>query len=213
MKVKICGLTTPETVDAAVAAGAFALGFMFHPKSPRNIGIEQAAALMRRVPADRLCVGVMVDPEDDLIDAIRKSCAMTALQLHGDETPQRVAALAAGAAAGLRTIKVIPVRTADDVRGARAFTGVAAMTLFDAKTPEGSPIPGGMGMRFDWRLIPENHDGTPFGVAGGLDAANIAECIHVTRADFLDVSSGVESAPGVKDMDKIAAFLKAAQAS
>ena len=213
MKVKICGLSTPEAVDAAVAGGAQALGFVFHPKSPRNVTIEQAAALMARVPQDRLSIGVFVDPQDDFIKAVRAQARMTGIQYHGGETPERLVELASGVAGGLYAIKAISVRTAADVRTARPFAGAASLVLFDAKTPVGAPIPGGMGLRFDWRLIPENHDGAPFGVSGGLDAGNAAECARVTRTGFLDVSSGVESAPGVKDVDKITAFLKAAHIS
>ncbi|MBC7987808.1 MAG: phosphoribosylanthranilate isomerase [Sphingomonadaceae bacterium] len=212
LKVKICGLSTPETVDAAVRHGAFALGFVFHGKSPRNVSIEQAAALMERVPMDRVCVGVFVDPDDEQINAVRRRCRMGGIQFHGVETPERLAQLKQGAAAGLQTIKAIPVKSANDVLAARGYARIATMVLFDAKTPPGAKLPGGMGLRFDWTLIREHHNWIPFGVSGGLDAGNVHEAIQVTRTDFVDVSSGVESAPGVKDVDKIAGFLQAAHA-
>lgn len=205
VRAKICGLSTPETVDAAVAGGAAYLGFVFFPGSPRNIGAEHAAALIARTPSAIGKVGVFVDPDDALI-ARAVAAGLTALQLHGSESPERVATLKARH--GLELWKAVPVRTRADLAEAARYKGAGDRILYDAKTPPGA-LPGGMGLRFDWGLLDGFAHPLPWALSGGLDAGNVAEAAGVTGARLVDVSSGVESAPGFKDVDKIAAFLQA----
>jgi phosphoribosylanthranilate isomerase len=202
---KICGLSTPEGVDAAVAGGSAWLGFVFFPKSPRNVSPEQAASLAARAPAHVGKVAVLVDPDDALVAQV-VGAGVTALQLHGDESPERVASLKRH---GLQLWKAIPVRTSADLEAARAYRGAADRIVYDAKTPKGT-LPGGMGLRFDWKLLEGFQHPLPWALSGGLDANNVAEAAGTTGAQLVDVSSGVESAPGFKDVDKIAAFLQAA---
>ena len=205
VQAKICGLSTAETVDAAIAGGAAWLGFVFFPKSPRDVSPEQAASLIARAP-DRLGkAAVLVDADDALIARVLQAGA-TALQLHGDETPERVAGLKRH---GVEVWKAVPVRTRADLETARRFRGVADRILYDAKTPKGT-LPGGMGLRFDWKLLDGFDHPLPWALSGGIDAGNLAEAAGMTGARMVDTSSGVESAPGVKDVDKIAAFLQAA---
>ena len=205
VQVKICGLSTAETVDAAVAGDAAWLGFVFFPPSPRNIAPEQAAALIARAPAKLGKVAVLVNADDALIARI-VAAGVTALQFHGEETPERLASLRRH---GLELWKAVPVRTSDDLIAARAYRGAADRILYDAKTPKGT-LPGGMGLRFDWKLLEGFDHPLPWALSGGLDADNIAEATATTGARLVDISSGVERAPGVKDVDKIAAFLQAA---
>ena len=205
VQAKICGLSTPESVDAAVGNGAAWLGFVFFPKSPRDVSPEQAAGLVARAP-DRIGkAAVLVDPDDDLIARVVQT-GVTALQLHGDERPERLAALRRF---GLELWKAVPIRTRADLDAAQAYRGVADRILYDAKTPKGT-LPGGMGLRFDWALLDGFGHPLPWALSGGLDAGNLIEAAGITGARLVDVSSGVESAPGVKDVDKIAAFLQAA---
>jgi phosphoribosylanthranilate isomerase len=204
IQVKICGLSTPETVDAAMRHGASHVGFVFYPKSPRNVPPDQAAALASRLPPDVGRIGVMVDPDDMLVDQVLQSTQMTALQLH-NVTPARAAHIRQRA----EVWAAIGVRTSADIVTGRAYKGAADRILYDAKTPEGS-LPGGMGLRFDWKLLNGIDHPLPWALSGGLDADNLGEAVRATRAGMVDVSSGVESAPGTKDVDKIAAFLQAA---
>ena len=205
VQAKICGLSPPESVDAAVGNGAAWLGFVFFPKSPRDVSPEQAAGLVARAP-DRIGkAAVLVDPDDDLIARVVQT-GVTALQLHGDESPERLAALRRF---GLELWKAVPIRTRADLDAAQAYRGVADRILYDAKTPKGT-LPGGMGLRFDWALLDGFGHPLPWALSGGLDAGNLIEAAGITGARLVDVSSGVESAPGVKDVDKIAAFLQAA---
>ena len=204
VRAKICGLSTAETVDASVAGDASHLGFNFFAKSPRYVDPDQAAALVKRAPAAIAKVAVLVDPHDALVANV-VGAGMTALQLHGAETPERMASLRRF---GLELWKVIPVRTRADLDQARAYRGVADRILYDAKTPAGT-LPGGMGMRFDWRLLDGFAHPLPWALSGGLDPGNVTEAARMTGAELVDVASGVESAPGVKDVDKIAAFLQA----
>jgi phosphoribosylanthranilate isomerase len=201
---KICGLSTPEAVHAAVAGGASHVGFVFFPKSPRDIVPERAGTFV--TPAQVARIGVFVDPDDALLAYAIAGARLTGIQLHGDETPERVAAVRARY--GIEVWKAVPVRTRADLDAARAFRGAADRILYDAKTPKGT-LPGGMGLRFDWRLLDGFVHPLPWALSGGLDAANVAEAVATTGARLVDVSSGVESAPGVKDVDKIAAFLQA----
>jgi phosphoribosylanthranilate isomerase len=206
VQAKICGLSTPDAVDAAIADGAAWLGFVFFAKSPRNVSPEQAAALVARTPGGVGKAAVLVDPDDALIARVLDA-GVTALQLHGDESPERVASLRGHH--GVELWKAVPVRTRADLDAARAYRGAADRILYDAKTPKGT-LPGGMGLRFDWKLLDGFGHPLPWALSGGLDADNLAEAVRTTGAALVDTSSGVESAPGVKDVDKIAAFLQAA---
>jgi phosphoribosylanthranilate isomerase len=201
---KICGLSTAAAVDAAVTHGAAHVGFVFFPKSPRDV--EPGRAGQFATPPHVGRVGVFVDPDDRLLAYAIEGARLTALQLHGDESPERLAAIRARF--GLALWKAVPVRTRADLDAARAYRGVADRILYDAKTPKGT-LPGGMGLRFDWKLLDGFAHPLPWALSGGLDAANAADAAGVTGARLLDVSSGVESAPGIKDVDKIAAFLQA----
>jgi phosphoribosylanthranilate isomerase len=204
---KICGLSTAETLDAAIGGGATHVGFVFFPKSPRDVPPEKAASLAARMPERVARVGVFVDPDDALLEHTISAGRLTAVQLHGSESPERAAAIRARHR--IEIWKAVPVRTRADLFLARAFRGAADRILYDAKTPPGAALPGGMGLRFDWRLLDGFTHPLPWALSGGLDASNVAEAVGGTGAPLVDVSSGVESAPGVKDVDKIAAFLKA----
>ena len=203
---KICGLSTPESLDAAVRHGAAQVGFVFFPPSPRHVGLEQAAALAGRVPGQVEKLGVFVDPDDALLDMAIAAGRLDAVQLH-KTNPQRAAAIRARTR--LPVWAAVPVKTAADVAGAAAFVGAADRVLYDAKTPADAVLPGGMGLRFDWQLLQGHRHPLSWSLSGGLDPLNVAEAVRTTGAMSVDVSSGVESAPGVKDVDKIAAFLKA----
>ena len=208
VKVKICGLTTPETLDAALKGGASHVGFVFFAKSPRNLTVEKAAALAARVEGRAKILGLFVNPDADQIDRVRAQVRLDVVQLHGEERPDAVARIAM--TSGLDVWKALPVRTERDLNEAQNYCGAATLILYDAKPPAGSDLPGGNGLRFDWELLRGHRHPLPWALSGGLDASNIAEAVRITNAPLLDVSSGVESAPGIKDMDKIAAFLKAA---
>ncbi|MEH3107596.1 MAG: phosphoribosylanthranilate isomerase [Sphingomonas fennica] len=201
---KICGLRDEATLDAAVAGGASHVGFVFFPRSPRNVAPDRAAALVRRLPDRVTAVAVVVDPDAALLAEVARA-GIRAVQLHGAETP---ADAAAARAAGHEVWKAIAVRTATDLAAARAYRGAVDRILYDAKTPEGA-LPGGMGVRFDWRLLDGFAHPLPWALSGGLDAGNVREAVGITGARLVDASSGVESAPGVKDVDKIGAFLQA----
>jgi phosphoribosylanthranilate isomerase len=207
INVKICGLSTPETVDAAITGGASHIGFMFVGKSPRNVSIEQAAALSARLPEHVAAVGVFVDPAAEFLDEVRRQVTLKAIQLHGDERPAFTTQM--GRRHGIEIWKVISVKTAGDVKMAEKYRGAVHRILYDARTPKGSDLPGGMGLRFDWTLLAGHQHPLPWLLAGGLDARNVAEAVRVTGTTFIDASSGVETSPGVKDVDKIKAFLKA----
>ncbi len=206
---KICGLTTPETLDAAIKGGASHVGFVFFAKSPRNLTLDAAAALAARVPPHVRSVGLFVDPTGDDLDRVLAQVRIDILQLHGHESPEAVAHIAKKHARDIW--KAVPVRTAADRDAAARYKGAASLVLYDAKPPEGADLPGGNGLRFDWSLLGGHRHPLPWALSGGLDTGNVAEAIRVTGAPLVDVSSGVESAPGVKDVDKIAAFLKAAR--
>ncbi|WP_375393022.1 phosphoribosylanthranilate isomerase [uncultured Sphingomonas sp.] len=206
---KICGLSTPDTLDAAIAGGASHLGFNFFASSPRHVAPDAAASLAARAPAQVGKVAVLVDPDETLVARVI-AAGMTALQLHGAESPERVAALRRH---GVELWKVIPVRTRADLADAAAYRGAADRILYDAKTPAGAALPGGMGLRFDWSLLDGFAHPLPWALSGGLDAGNVAEAIARTGARLVDVASGVERAPGMKDPALIAAFLKAVAAA
>jgi phosphoribosylanthranilate isomerase len=209
-RAKICGLSTPATLDAAVAGGATQVGFVFFPPSPRHLTFDRAAGLAARVPGHVGRVGVFVDPDDAVLDAGIRAGRLDAVQLH-KVTPARAAAIRART--GRETWAAVAVKTRADLDAARAFAGAADRLLYDAKTPEGAALPGGMGLRFDWHLLDGVDHPLPWALSGGLDAGNVAEAIRRTRAPLVDVSSGVESAPGIKDAGRIAAFLRAVAAA
>lgn len=204
---KICGLSTPETIDAALAGGASHIGLVFFAKSPRNVSPAEAGRLAARARDRAKIVGLFVDPEADAVDRVCAAVRLDVIQLHGHEPPQFVAHLRS--TTGLETWKAVAVRAVADLVAARDYYGAADRILYDAKPPEGTMLPGGNGLRFDWALLDGFRHPLPWALSGGLDAANVGEAIARTRATLVDVSSGVERAPGVKDVDKIAAFLKA----
>jgi phosphoribosylanthranilate isomerase len=208
VQVKICGLSTLETIDSAIAGGASHIGFVFFAKSPRNVTPEQAGALAARVAGRAKIVGLFVDPEPDFISAVRKQVTLDIIQLHGEERPALTSRI--GMTNGLDVWKAVPVRTSADLVEAQKYRGSAQRILYDAKPPKGADLPGGNGLRFDWNLLRGHSHPLPWALSGGLDPRNLAEAVRITGASLLDVSSGVESAPGIKDVDKIAAFLKAA---
>ena len=203
--VKICGVSTMAALDAAIAGGASHIGLNFVAASPRYVTAEQAAALVARAGGRITVVGLFADAEAGFIDAVRREVRLDVIQLHGGERPPDAAGIDG------EVWKAIPVRTAADLATAGRYRGAVARVLYDAKPPEGAPLPGGTGLRFDWALLDGFAHPLPWGLAGGLDAGNVADAIRRTRAPLVDVSSGVESAPGVKSVDKIAAFLQATQ--
>jgi phosphoribosylanthranilate isomerase len=208
VEAKICGLSTPETLDAAVRFGARFVGFVTYPKSPRHISTETMRALGQRVPKTVTRVGLFVDPDDALLDEKTATGALDLLQLHGGETPERVAAIRQRT--GKLVMKVIKVGAADDVeRGVAAYSGVVDRLMFD--TAEGT-LPGGNAKAFDWAFLSGRSVPVPWLLAGGLTPGNVAEAVRVTGAREVDVSSGVESSRGVKSADLIRAFLDAVKA-
>jgi phosphoribosylanthranilate isomerase len=209
--VKICGLSMPETLDVALDAGADMVGFVFFPRSPRNISLESARALGLRVKDRAKKVALVVDADDALLEQIVAALKPDMFQLHGHETPQRVAAIRESF--GLAVMKVLAIETKADLAAIPPYTGVADRLLFDARPPREATRPGGLGKPFDWQLLEGLELPIPFMLSGGLDPVNVTEALRITRAPGVDVSSGVESAPGVKDPEKIRAFIRAARAS
>jgi len=203
---KICGLSTPETLDAATTGGASHIGFVFFPPSPRHLSFEKAQGLAARVPEQVARVGVFVDPDDGMLDAAIAAGRLNVIQLH-KVTPERAAAVKARTSR--ETWVALAVKTRADLVPAAGFRGAADRLLYDAKAPEGAKVPGGTGLRFDWGLLDGFAHPLPWILSGGLDAGNVGEAVRVTGATLVDVSSGIETAPGIKDVDKIAAFLKA----
>jgi len=207
-KAKICGLTTPEAVRAAVDGGAAFVGFVFFPKSPRNIAIDAAGRLAPQARAKNVqIVALTVDPSDNDVDAIVGGLAPDLIQLHGKETPARAREIAQRSGRGI--IKVLPVSEASDLDAARAYETVAEHLMFDAKPPKDAERPGGLGEPFDWTLLAGRRFERPWFLAGGLDAWNVAGAIAASSAPIVDVSSGVERGPGLKDPALITAFLDA----
>ncbi|HSB59483.1 MAG TPA: phosphoribosylanthranilate isomerase [Methyloceanibacter sp.] len=210
VKVKICGVRTREIVDTAVDAGADYVGLVFFPKSPRHIAPDAAREIAKHASGRIETVAVLVDPDDALVDEILATIRPNLLQLHGSEPPERVAAIKSRSS--LRVIKAIGIASADDVGKASAYRGVADMILCDTRAPAGSDLPGGHGLTFDWRALAGPSVERPFALSGGLDADNVWEALVATGADMVDVSSGVERAPGVKDPDLVRRFIQAAKA-
>jgi len=209
--VKICGLNTPQALDVALDAGADMVGFVFFEPSPRHISMETARRLAARVNGRARKVALSVNASDQQLAASIAALKPDLLQLHGQETPERIAAVRARF--GIAVIKALPVATRADLSPIQPYAKAADWLLFDARAPAGAMRPGGLGRPFDWHLLEKLDLNVPFMLSGGLDADNVAEAIAVTRAPAVDVSSGVESAPGVKDADKIRAFIHAARAA
>ncbi|WP_420470246.1 phosphoribosylanthranilate isomerase [Brevundimonas sp. FT23042] len=206
-RAKICGLTTPETLDAALTGGAAFVGAVVFPKSPRHIDPLHAATLFERARGRAKIVAVTVDADDALLTEIALILKPDLIQLHGTETPERAARVRTLTGAGI--IRALSVRTPADIDAAAAWQPAVDHLMFDARPPEGSALPGGVGASFDWSLMAGRVFDRPWFLAGGLNPANIAEAVRVTGAPLVDVSSGVESAPGVKDPALITAFLGA----
>lgn len=210
LRVKICGLSTPDSVAASIDAGAGYLGFVFFPPSPRGVTPDQAAALAAPVPPGLAKVGLFVDAEDAFLEDVLARCPLDMLQLHGSESPARAAEIRARF--GLPVMKALPIAEPADVEAIAAYEGVADQILCDAKPRPDAALPGGGGHAFDWRLLAGRRWTKPWMLAGGLTAETLAEAVAVSGARQVDVSSGVESSRGVKDAGLIQDFLKAAKA-
>jgi phosphoribosylanthranilate isomerase len=209
--VKICGLSTRETLDVALQAGADMVGFVFFPPSPRHLGLEAARELGRQAKGRAVKVALTVDADDATLENIVETLRPDMLQLHGKETTARLRDIKAKF--GLPLMKALAVETAADLLSLPGYAGVADRILFDAHAPRGATRPGGLGAVFDWHLLEKLDLRGPFMVSGGLNAGNIAEAVRITRAGGVDVSSGVEQSPGVKDPEMIRAFIRAARAT
>jgi phosphoribosylanthranilate isomerase len=209
LDIKICGLKKPESVAAALAGGATHLGFIFFEKSPRHVTAEAARDLCAPARTRAITVAVTVDAVDEYLDEIVSVMQPSMLQLHGHETPQRVAELKARF--GMPVMKAFSLRSPADLAAIAPYKGVADRFLFDAKPPQGAELPGGNGVSFDWSLLRGLDGGLDYMLSGGINAANVAQAIAQTRCSGLDVSSGVESAPGVKDERLISEFLALAR--
>ncbi|NNE89840.1 MAG: phosphoribosylanthranilate isomerase [Silicimonas sp.] len=209
IRVKICGLSTPDAVSAAAEAGAGYVGFVFFAKSPRNVSIEQARALAVDVPVGVAKVALTVNADDAFLRTLTDTVPLDMIQLHGSEAPERVTDVRA--LTGLPVMKAVGIASAADVERLDAYAAVSDQLLVDAKPPPDGDLPGGNGLSFDWRLISNRRWSVPWMLAGGLTPGNVAEAIRLTGARQVDVSSGVESGPGVKDAAAIRAFVKAAR--
>jgi len=207
--IKICGLKTTQALDAALDFGADLVGFVFFPRSPRHLGLEAARTLGQRVQGRAEKVALTVNANDDTLLGIVAALKPDILQLHGSETPERVVAVRARF--GLPVMKALPIAERKDLSPIRQYAQVADRLIFDARAPKGATRPGGLGKAFDWTLLKDINAGIPCMLSGGLDADNVAEALRITRASGVDVSSGVERAPGEKDPDKIRAFIRAAR--
>lgn len=209
--IKICGLANEEAVRAVIAAGADYAGFVYFPASPRHVTVERAAELKALLPSSVASVSVLVDPGDALLAEVQSVLKPDYVQLHGKETPERIKAIKK-VFTGIRIIKAISVRSGDDVAQAAAYSDTANMFMFDAKPPElPGMLPGGNALSFDWALLKGREFPLPWFLSGGLNAENIVAAIGATGAKMVDVSSGVERSPGVKDASLIEAFVKAAR--
>ncbi len=210
--VKICGLSTEDALAAAIAGGARFVGFVFYPPSPRHLTIERAAQLAISVPPGIVRVGVMVDPDDAFLERLLAKAPLDMLQLHGKETPERVQAIKDRTRA--QVMKAIPVAAESDLAAAPRYYGIADWLMFDAKPPKGKTdaLPGGNALAFDWELLRARRWPLPWMLSGGLDPDNLADAARISGAEALDVSSGVETAPGIKSPAKIRLFLARAAA-
>jgi phosphoribosylanthranilate isomerase len=208
LQVKVCGLTEAECLQQAVSLGAAYVGFIFFPPSPRFVPPERAGELAALVEGGTQTVGVLVDASDEFIDHILSWVPLDVLQLHGHETPERVAGLATRT--GLKVMKAIRVEGSQDLEPLPAYAEAADMILFDAKPPRDAAWPGGHGLPFDWRLLEDIDIGKPWALAGGLGTDNLEAAVRLVHPPIVDVSSGVEASPGIKDPRKLEAFLKKA---
>jgi phosphoribosylanthranilate isomerase len=206
-QVKICGLSTSATVDAAVQAGADFIGFVFFPKSPRNISVAEAASLAHQARGKAQVVALCVDPDDALLETITTQLKPGIIQLHGHESPERTRAI--HALTGISLWKAMPVSSLADIEAAKPYNGIADRVLFDARPPAGATRPGGNAQAFDWGLLKDLDRSHPFVLSGGLTVGNVREAIRVTGAPCVDVSSGVETSPGEKDAQLIRDFIQA----
>ena len=211
LTVKICGLSTPETLDAALDAGADMVGFVFFPPSPRHLQFDLARALGERVRGRAQKVALTVDADDAFLQSIVEALRPDIVQLHGSESVAQIAAIRRKF--GLPVMKAVPIAVKDDLERIATYAAVADRLLFDARAPREATRPGGLGNTFDWHLLKDVQSRVPFMLSGGLDAGNVGEALRITRASGIDVSSGVERAPGVKDIDKIKAFVRAARSA
>lgn len=211
VRVKICGIRTEAALSAACDAGAAYVGFVFFPKSPRNVTVAEATALAVATPMGVAKVALVVNPDDAQLDEITENVPLDMIQLHGAETPQRVAEIRARY--GLPVMKAIGIAGPEDVAKIDQYAAVADQLLIDTKAPKGSALPGGNGQTFDWKLARRKYWTKPWMLAGGLTAENVAQAISLTGARQVDLSSAVESAPGVKDPAKIQAFMNAVRAA
>lgn len=211
IEAKICGLRTPEAIETAIAGGAAFIGLVFYAKSPRYLTAEAAGALSRPVAGKVGRVGLIVDASDEEIAAILAACPLDMLQLHGKETPERVAEIRAKF--GRPVMKAIAIATAEDIAGLRIYEDVADRLLFDAKPPKTmvGALPGGNAVSFDWNLLAGQTFRRPWMLAGGLTVTNLAEAVRTSGARAVDTSSGVEDRPGIKNLKKIRDFLKLAR--
>ncbi|MYZ50212.1 phosphoribosylanthranilate isomerase [Propylenella binzhouense] len=210
-EIKICGLSTRETLDAAVASGATMVGFVFFDRSPRAVTLGEAAALAGRTCGKAGIVALTVDSPDDVLARIAEDLRPDLVQLHGKETPERAAEIRSRFA--VRVMKAVGVAGAEDLAGARAYEGAVDALLLDAKPPKDADRPGGNGAAFDWRILDGFAPAVPWLLSGGLSPANVADALAASRPTGIDVSSGVESAPGVKDPRLIRAFIDAVRAA
>ncbi|TPL81652.1 phosphoribosylanthranilate isomerase [Mesorhizobium sp. B2-3-13] len=211
LDIKICGLKTDQAMAAALAGGASHVGFIFFPKSPRYVEPAEAGRLREAARGKALAVAVTVDASDAVLDEIVEKMQPDMLQLHGSETPERVTELKARH--GLPVMKALPLSEAADLDRIRSFIGVADRFLFDAKPPKGSELPGGNGVAFDWRILAGLDAGIDYMLSGGLNAANIGDALRLANPPAIDISSGVESVPGVKDPALIEQFFRAVRAA
>lgn len=209
IRVKICGLRTLADVAAVAAAGAAYAGFNFFPKSPRSVTVAEALPLALAAPVGLAKVALVVDADDTTLDAIVEALPLDMLQLHGHESPDRVGEIRARY--GLPVMKAVGVADEGDLAALLEYSLVADQILVDAKPPKNAVLPGGNGLTFDWRLVAQRRWLRPWMLAGGLTAENVAEAVRLTNARQVDVASGVETAPGIKDAGKIAAFVRAAR--
>jgi phosphoribosylanthranilate isomerase len=211
LTVKICGLRTPQALDAALESGADLVGFVFFPPSPRHLGLEAARRLGEQAAGRAGKVALTVDATDETLLDIVNALKPDMLQLHGKETPERVVAVRTRF--GLPVMKALPIAERADLSPIRIYAKVADRLIFDARPPKEATRPGGLGTPFDWALLAGVNPGVPFMLSGGLDAGNVAEALRITRAPGVDVSSGVERAPGEKDADKTREFVRVARAA
>jgi len=211
LMIKICGLKTPEALDVALDSGADLVGFVFFAPSPRNLGLEAARSLGARAQGRAGKVALTVNASNEALADIVAALEPDMLQLHGTEPPERVAVVRSRF--GLPVMKALPIAERADLSPIRQYAQVADRLIFDARAPQDATRPGGLGKPFDWMLLKGIDPGVPYMLSGGLDASNVAEALRIARAPGVDVSSGVERAPGEKDPDKIRAFIRAARAA